>query len=449
MNLLDFEKQHKDILETIEEWNYLRIKVGFFLKNKDQNRKKIQRRNLFTIIRFSMKSLRYAFYKFSNWFGKYEYIFFSDSSERRLINHKYFDKLSDDIIYKLGKNTLLIENPTAGHYSNSYTENIVSLNILKAFIAILSIVNITVSNESIKRLQKILNKNNINIDPMKEIKKFKISYYVYKVLFKIYKPKVVFVNCAYCMQSMIKAANDLHINTIEIQHGVISNMHFGYVSCLKINNSYYAQQLLSFGEQEKKLANMIIPSITPIGNFYLEYISKNFVYNEQLRKYILPYRISIGVSMQDQEWERKLLFDFIRDYSEKYSDTLFILIPRKKKSFPPFPKNVMVFDQIDCYETIMHCDIHMTLYSSCALEAPSLGIPNILLNKKNMAQDYYEDLLDSYHTRFVNTIEESRKYIKELLILNKHNIVKKNNNVFYEEYSENILTFLQDIKNGY
>ena len=440
MNIFEFEEKYKDILENIEEWGYLRLKVAFILKNK--NNLNVHKNKNYKLFNYLSK-IKNLFFGFSNWFYKYDYIFFSDSSERKIINNRYFDKISDDIIDKLKTNVLLIENPTPNHFKNTYTKRVVSLTILEMFSFIIRKFVILAYD---KKLEKLLLNNNINIDLKKEIKYFKSKYLIYKLLFKIYKPNAIFINCAYCNPSLIKAANDLKINTIELQHGVISKVHFGYISSLNLNKTYFPKKLLSFGEQERKLENLLIEDVIPIGSFYLTYILKNNIKNNELKNIKKDYKVSIGISMQDQDWERELIFDFILKYNKKYKDTLFILIPRKRKDFPSFSKNVIVYDKLDCYNIILHCDIHMTLYSSCALEAPTLGIPNILVNKKNYAKNYYGDILDDFHTRFVNGIEEFRKYINDLLILKKENIQIKNKDVFVPEYEKNILKFIEDLK---
>jgi len=443
MNIFDFEGEYRSFLERKAEWNYLRIKVAFFLKNRANRRLKISDNYRINRFRELLEYLKNIFFGFSNWFRSYEYLFFSDSSERRLIDGKFYDKLSDDIIEKLDKKSLLIETPAKQHYRDSYTKYIVSSSLLKI---IFFLIRVFIKPSFDKELVDILKENSIDIDIEKEMKSFHANYILYKLLLNIYRPKVIFVNCAYCKISLVKVAKDLGIKVVEIQHGVISKVHFGYVSELSLDDTYQADILLSFGENEIKLENRIIKQVIPIGSFYLEYMEKTFKQNSNLKNNLSEYKFTIAISMQDQDWEREFIFDFILEYLNSYSDTLFILIPRKRKDFPVFPSTVMIYDSLDCYNTLLHCDIHMTLYSSCALEAPSLGIPNILLNKKNISKEYFEELLDSFHTRYTENVYEFREAIFELVSLEKREIISKNKDLFYFNYEMNIKKFLEKIK---
>jgi len=441
MNIFEFEEKYKIVLEKIEEWNYLRVKVAFELKNKENvTYIKKQKTPFLQKIYNKINKIKQMFYKFYNWFGKYEYIFFSDSMERKILNNVYFDKFSDRIIEKLDKATLLIETPNPKHYKNTYTKNIVSMSLIDFFTFIVTIFK---NYDGCQNLEDILKDYDIKLDIKKAIRYYNASYTIYSILLKVYRPKIVFVNCYYCKEGLITAAHDLNIKVVEIQHGVISKMHFGYVSKIDLNEKYFPDTLLSFGEKEKVLSNLLIKNIIPIGSFYIEHIRNTFKQDKNLVKKINNYYISIGISMQDQEWERKLIFDFIRSCANLNPNILFIIIPRKRKDFPVFSPNVLVETSLDCYNIILHCNIHMTLYSSCSLEAPSLGIPNILINSKHFAKDYYEQILDTYHTLYIEEMSEFTKAVKELLLLDSKEIINKNRSVFYPEYEKNILKFIR------
>ena len=446
-NIFEFEKKYKDILEDIEEWAYLRIPVAFYLKNKENKKHKEEIKKISKIRKIlnkikKFKKIKNIFYGFKNWFGKYDYLFFSDSGERRFIKNSYMDKIADDIIKRIGKEkVLLIETPNSIHYKNIFTKKIVS-HLFLNFLAKLIHVLIYVRQENIKKLKKILNLENINLNLLFLKKMFFSKYVIYKLLLTIYKPKAIFINCAYCNISLIKAAKELGIKTIEVQHGVISKYHFGYNSNIVINNDYLPDILLSFGET---VETNLVKTIFPIGSFYLDYLKNNFKSDEKLTLLINNYKIVIGISMQDQEWERKALFDFLIPIAKERKDILFLIIPRKRKDFPQFPTNIIIYDELDCYNTIMHCDIHLTLYSSCALEAPTLGIPNILINYKDFANKYYKDTLSSYHTKIVNNKEEFLNILEQLLKLNKRKIIENNKNVFADNYEKRINNFLKDL----
>ena len=86
-----------------------------------------------------------------------------------------------------------------------------------------------------------------------DLKKFKDTYckksYI-QIIFRIYKPKAIFVNCYYS-NITIQAAKSLSIKVIEIQHGEIGENHTGYLS------KYFPRDLLPdnmllYGQDDKQ-----------------------------------------------------------------------------------------------------------------------------------------------------------------------------------------------------
>ncbi len=454
MDIFEFEEKYKSTLEDIEEWAYLRIAVGFYLKNQNNNIKVTKLtfsqklKNKFKVI----QQYKNIFYGFRNWFRKYDYIFFTYTDQRKIINEIAVDKLSDPIIKKLeqkGYKALMIEkaNPVRFDRKKIDTKYIVSRELLNI------VLNLFIMFCKIKFFK---NMNNLilieaenfleNIDLKKQIINFRASESFYSVLFSLYKPKGIFIICSYCNMPIVKAAKKYDIKVIELQHGVISKKHFGYISEISFDKNYFPDLLLSFGENEKEIVQTI-DTIEPIGSYYMEYLSNHFYENKALNEQLQKYEIIIGISMQEQEWERKIIFDFLNKFANKNKSILYIIIPRFRKGFPVFPDNIIVLDDtLDCYQTIMYCDIHMTLYSSCALEVPSFGIPNILLNSKNFAKDFYGNILNTYHTKYLqeSNLEDFFPFIDILLKLDKSKIIENNQDVFKIKYDNNINFFIKE-----
>jgi len=440
MNIFEFEKKYKNILKHIGEWNYLRISIGKYLHDnrygKTSSKKGIYKREI------SIKSI---FYGFTKWFKRYDYLFFSDESQRKNINGIYYHRFFDPTVESLQeKNLLLIEKPIFGNHKYKVKCDSVASELIIILLTRLIAKLIYSFIKSPKNLEELLKKEKINIPIKKIISNFKVEYFIYKILLKLYKPKGIFLTCYYCRLGLVKVANELGITVIEFQHGVINNNHYGYSSSLRLDKNYLPKYLLSFGDYERHINNILIANIIPIGSFYLEYLSNNFFYNKKLKSMLLKYNIIIGISMQDEEWERKYIFDFLYEASSKDKNILYILIPRKKRDIPNINTNVIVYDKLDCYNIIMHCHIHMTLYSSCAMEAPALGIPNILLNFDNIAFDYYKDILNPIHTKYITSYMEMKKAINDLERLSKEEIKRLNSNVIKMNYCNNLRNFIKD-----
>jgi len=444
-SVLDFEKKYKNILENIEEWAYIRLKVGFYLKNKSNENDASNRKKTFQKTLKKLLKIKDIFYGFKNWFGRYEYLFFSDSNERRLIEKKYKDKIMDEIIDISNKKCLMLENVIDRVNKPIYTLYVVSENVVYYFAKLLEFI-IIIKNKN-DRIQNLLNSHRIEVKVNKEIKRFLALKLIYKIILLIYRPKKVFINCYYCRLPLVKACHELGIPIVDVQHGVISKEHFGYVSNIKIDKNYIADELLSFGENEKNINNLMIKKVYPIGSYYLTYLQNNFKPDKRIIALKKDYEYCIGISMQDQEWEYMSMINFVNKLANRYKNILFLIIPRRKKDYFNLIKedNIKIITFLDCYNIIMHCDIHMTLYSSCALETPSLGIPNILVDVNNMATKYYEDLLSNYHTKIIKTIEEFDLVLNYLVKLNKNGIKQHNINVFVNNYQERIKNYFKGI----
>ena len=442
ISLYELEEKYRDILEDIEEWAYLRVALGHQLKNPNtgQISKRVDKR---TIFKKRVEKLKNIFYGFKNLFRRYNYLCFSDSSERRLIEGVYKDKIMDDIIDRLD-NALLIELPNSNHYKNIFTKNILSQSFLDFFV----FIDKKISSNNIafnKNLDEIFSKNSMDFDYKSIIRSVQVERKIYSILFSIYKPKAIFINCAYCRFGVVRAAKDLNIDVIELQHGVITKVHYGYSSNIKIDANYLPNKLLSFGYNECNIENILIKKVIPIGSYYLDYLQNNFKPNKEFKDIIKNYKYSVGISLQDADWEYKGMLKFIEMVAQKDKDILYILIPRKRTDDIKLSKNIIKFDSLDCYNIILHCNIHVTLYSSCVLEAPTLGIPNIMIDLNSFASKYYKHILNQYHTKIVNNEDEFLRAIESISQLDKKIIQLRNNNIFIDNYKEKISSFIEGL----
>ena len=99
------------------------------------------------------------------------------------------------------------------------------------------------------------------------------------------------------------------------------------------------------------------------------------------------------------------------------------------------PENVVILKKLDVYKIISESDIHTTVYSTCALEAPALGIPNILINIDGLAELYYSGILtDRNVTRFVNKEEEFVNLILNMRIKSKNEVMALHDRFYKQNY---------------
>ena len=128
----------------------------------------------------------------------------------------------------------------------------------------------------------------------------------------------------------------------------------------------------------------------------------------------------------------------------------YILIPRQPVqtdySALKLPNNVMVIVNKDFYELMAYVDFHSTVNSTCALEAPSLGVQNIMINIQDLSKNYYELILNNKNiTRYANTPNEYVKIINNFAKIDKKTIQESNNDIIKSHYTENIKKVLNKL----
>ncbi|MCK9491392.1 MAG: hypothetical protein M0Q24_04820 [Sulfurimonas sp.] len=407
-------------------WAYLRGVYGSvsLYKNREYIITKAEKFNIYKNI-LNFKNL---FYGFKNWFSKYNYIFFGDTDSLKIINEKYGDRMGHEMIQLLGeKNFLYIESLNKEKFysiKDSYYKK-VSENFIFIFIKIIQIFLILTQKKYKKNILDEINKEFVlDINYNKFLKKFEAEYFVYSWLFKIYKPKLIVITC-FTRRTIIKSANDLNITTIEFQHGVIKS-NYAYEVLNKLDRNFSPLYLLVYGDNDKSYLEPYDYSnnIISIGNYYLNYIkSKNIIIKE-----FDMFNLKIVVSLQSPVAENMNLL--INNISLKFPNILFIVVPRREidKKNLNLSKNVKIISKYNYYEIANECDLHISSYSTCLIEAPFFGLSNIFINFNGLSDYYYKDYINdkSYNYKVdtekeLITLLENIKPKEKCLVMKEHN----------------------------
>ncbi len=426
-------------------WPILRWRYAYALDFK--SRASPRRKSTFELIHD-------VFYGFGNWFGGADVLFFSDSeqSTRRLINGEYYDRLVDPIIDLLNsKRCLLIEIPSPKHrpLDVTHTKRITSYTVLEVSTRILTMFEKPVKLENGEILKEIQKKYGLKIDDEKEISLFLTRKNIYKFLYQKLRPKYVFFVEYYRDVARVKAAKELSIPTIEIQHGSIGTEHPAYNSSLTIDGDYYPDQLLAYGESEKKHPNETFfykpDQIHPIGNFIIDHINRSYKTDEKLEHEIRRYTKTVAITLQKTLTEKTM--QFIIESAKLDPQILYLVVPRGQFTHEEhLPENLRIVTDPSFYELMKYVDIHVTVFSSCALEAPSLGVRNILINIDGNAKLYYGKVLsDESLTRYVETPRELVHEIKKMAPMEKHSIMEANSTFIKPGYLENLKAYLKEL----
>lgn len=450
-------------VNNIEVWPFLRSTYFFtYGRNHDFDLPDGQIEKPSSI---KIRRLKNIFYGLPNLFNKYDYFIFSNVREIRMIKNIYVNKLADHIMTVLGKEkVLLIESPGNGsHFDQSKisVDHIISseLFLFTCYLPVLK-KNLKIENEKI--LKNVNKKYNLNVDYHKLIFRFVCYKNLFKLFLKMYRPKLIFITNYYNIlhQALIYSAKKLQIPVIELQHGIINPKHPAYNIFTRLDNSFFPDFLFAFGNHTKMVFNqdnyfIKKENIIPIGNIYIDYINNDYKASKStkimFKKFRKKYNKIVAVASQ---WTiEKKLIKFLKKCAALDKNILYIFIPRdlnKDYSLANFPSNIVILKDLNFYQIIKESDFHATVYSTTAVEAPALGVPNMLINIDGFAEKYYSTVLTNHTTtRFVESEEEFVKVLQKYKIINKQRIMSAHEGFYKQDHKKNIqraINFLEGKK---
>ena len=328
----------------------------------------------------------------------YKYLLFTDSNEEIVNNKQHVDKTSQNLINLTKDNLMVIVNPVGKVHRPSveYKYNHMSSSFFHYRRWIFGLTK-SKKIENLKDLEQILKKYNINLD----INYLNRLFFTYVDIFLDWltktSPKAVFINCYYSLfhQALIFACKKKKIKTIEIQHGLISDSHNQYSPEKFIGKHTMPDYLMCYNDYVKDLINenyINEEKIIPIGHYYVEKKLNEKTNQEQSE--LNQYSRVVAVSTQN-DLEKELL-EKIEKIAAIKSDILFIVKTRYSKSLNSKYKNIKINNEIDIYSLIKQANLHITCYSTVALESSMMGTPSILININNMSKLYYDSIVKKF-----------------------------------------------------
>ena len=274
---------------------------------------------------------------------------------------------------------------------------------------------------------------------------FQYDYKKYKELFKKRNPKMIFVVVAYENQAIVKAAKDLGIEVIELQHGTITDYHLGYSYPLKTRTggiAYFPDKILTFGDYwiNEETSPISKDNVVPIGFSYFEAQSKDFIDIKSHERQVLF--ISQGVI---GKYLSKLAYDFaceMKDY-----DIIYKLHPGEyetwRENYPELVNDLDNFRVIDNSETPLY---QLFAESSYQVGAFSTAIyEGLMFNCKTFIVDvpgveYLSDLIDKGYVYKVSDVNNLKDNLKDF------NPKDYDKNFFFKNLDYDLLRRV--IKNG-
>jgi hypothetical protein len=87
---------------------------------------------------------------------------------------------------------------------------------------------------------------------------------------------------------------------------------------------------------------------------------------------------------------------------------------------------------------MMYVDYHSTVYSTCALEAPSFGVQNIMININDLSRKTFRASLVDRTTKYADTPEEYLNLIRSMDKLDEEIVYYLNEDVIMPNYMKNL-----------
>jgi len=240
--------------------------------------------------------------------------------------------------------------------------------------------------EKIEReIEEKIGKYDLKTKLLTAVKKYKIEYYLYNKLLKKLKPKKIYVLVAYSgLGSLIKAAKDLSIETIEFQHGNFSKYHFGYYfGENKKDLDYFPDKFLVWNEYWENLINFPIEDDNVIiKEFdYMKYQKHKYNHIKKIaNKAVVLSQGAIG-----EKIAKNILANW--NYFQKF-DLKYKLHPGEYDRWQTYPslqklskkKNVEILTSVDLYALFSSCEYQIGVFSTALSEGIEFDCKTILLN---------------------------------------------------------------------
>ncbi len=427
-----FEKKYKDIFI----WDIVRSDVYYQLLWKPKVKFTIKN-NAFSKLQFLKEIL---FFMISLLLKKYDVIFFT-SSRNKNFNGKFFDQNLEDILVKYPK-AICFE---------SFERNIEKLKNKKntiynpvSFFRIFFKIFYRKQNfkEIINLINKEFNSNTLtNEDLNSLIVQYQIDYNFYSLIFRLKKPKVIFINQNGIQKGLFAAATKFKIPVIEVQHGIIDEGHLSYNYSKNIDYSGRKISLPSyfftFSEFWAKDLYYPVNETINMGNSYFS-----------LQNEIEIKNIVNGLLVASSDIFGENLKDLIIEFTQKYKFPIYFkLHPNQyfqKEYFQEVFKdynNVEVFtNNKTIYELLEISNAVLVIQSTALYEALHMNRLGIILRKQT-------------YTRHSHLFENSNVYLidnaNELYdaLNNNYRVDDSGKNLFFEEFkNEKFLNFMKKIE---
>ena len=395
-NVVDIYK-YKTSTAWINIKNYIYSKslnYDFFIENQKLDKK---------------KALYFVFLSFINLFRqKGDVLFVGAGSGIMQIDEQYIDIYKDaiqekNIIYFTSIDRLDRMYQAKEFYKkNHIIVHSLLFSVIRNIIAKFMKNRVVLNDDEIIRF---LEESNISIsnDDIKYIyAKFKAGYHIYKFLFKFYNIKKAYIVSSYSNTEMIAVLKEKNIEVIEIQHGLIGEMHRGYNYKIKskllptpntimVYDEFWKQELIDADYYQSE-------QIKIFEKFQYKKVKNIKIFN---KKFI----VFTGQGIFKDEIEN-FFYNSIKFLEENDLYLVYLPHPSENFNFDISSEYIKILNQKEYLteQYIKSAIAHISIYSSCHFDA-------IHFHNKTFVFDVMKDnIMDYYKNKYPQNVI----YIKNL-----------------------------------
>lgn len=334
------------------------------------------------------------------------------------INNKYVDIYLYDILNDLKKKNLdlfILDRPD--HYGKHYKIEEVNFLYYERFAHLFreGLFQYSIDENELLKSEQIIfeieneinSKFNIDIDLMRLVKRKLFKYenekkYFDKILDRVRPDKVIMV-VSYGKEELIASAKERNIETIEVQHGVISSYHMGYYFPFEFPIPYFPDELILFGEYWKQSVKFPINSRQIVNSFsFMKHNHIRVINEKKMNKVLFISQGSIGIQLskiaanfaykEQIDCYYKLHPSEFNNWRNRYSELSKCEIDGRIK---------VISNQNSIYELFNLCKYVIGVYSTAIYESLMYECKTFVV--KIEGYQYMEYLIDKNYVKLLST----------------------------------------------
>ena len=327
----------------------------------------------------------------------------------KVVNKKFIDPytyyLKEDLI-KNNTSFLEFESPYKGKHlreKKSYKRYLDSILIFR------NIKNLFVNIKITKKDKQILdnlsteikfNNDDLNIRDflIRNTRKFIPTYEFYYNLLKKTQPKKIYLIVSYGRGELIKAAKDLGIEVIELQHGTFSKYHLGYSFPEKVNTQYFPDKFYVWNDYWKTLINFPIPldKVIIFPFEYLEIEKKKYIHVKKEESSLIIFsQGGITEKIVEKIIENITYFQKFNIIFKLHPNEYHMISKYKNLIYLQKKYNIKIVTNINLYEYLAKSEYQAGVFSTALYEGVEFNCKTILLDLPGI--EYMDKFITKYN----------------------------------------------------